>query len=136
MTVRGSLGSAMMLPDPSPNDSFHRRSDSSFWSVDGGRRRQLMLEHGRPASIRRKIISTLRGAADPPSTVAPDEIEDIDRIYRSSSLLPAIEGRERETKLTQLPIFLDRLLLADLEPFHVGRGEIIILFGGHVELVG
>lgn len=31
-TRRGSLGSAMGVPEPIPSDSFHFRRDSSFWS--------------------------------------------------------------------------------------------------------
>jgi hypothetical protein len=34
MTLRGSLGSEMVLPLPRPRDSFHLRRDSSFWSVE------------------------------------------------------------------------------------------------------
>jgi len=32
MHLRGSLGSEMSFPAPSPRDSFHLRRDSSFWS--------------------------------------------------------------------------------------------------------
>jgi hypothetical protein len=31
--VRGSLGSDMSFPEPSPRDSFHLRRDSSPWSL-------------------------------------------------------------------------------------------------------
>jgi hypothetical protein len=33
MTLRGSLGSEMLVPEPMPSDSFHFRRDSSFWSA-------------------------------------------------------------------------------------------------------
>lgn len=36
MTLRGSLGSERLGPEPRPRDSFHLRRDSSFWSVGGG----------------------------------------------------------------------------------------------------
>lgn len=34
MHLRGSLGSEMESPPPSPREAFHLLRDSSFWSVE------------------------------------------------------------------------------------------------------
>lgn len=43
MHLRGSFGSPIGVPEPSPKDAFHRLRDSSFWSGD----QMVLLARGR-----------------------------------------------------------------------------------------